>query len=354
MAVKRSDERRWRAVLSRDRRYDGAFVYAVRSTGIYCRPSCSSRRPRRPQVVFFPLPAVAEQAGFRPCRRCRPQATPGPDAQRELAERAARLIERSVDAPLKLSALAAQVGASPFHLQRTFKRVLGVTPRQYADALRMGGVKSLLRAGHNVAAALYDAGYGSSSRLYERAAGKLGMTPATYRRGGQGMNITYTTSDSPLGRLLVARTERGICAVSLADSDAQLKARLRREFPRAEVRRDRNGLSDAVRALLRHLEGRQPRLDLPLDVRGTAFQCRVWEELLRIPYGATRTYGEIARAVGQPGAARAVGTACGSNPVPLIIPCHRVVRGGGALGGYGLGLPRKRALLDLEKRRRVV
>lgn len=351
VANPKREEARWRAVLSRDRRYDGAFVYAVRSTGIYCRPSCSSRRPRRPQVVFFPLPAVAEQAGFRPCRRCWPQSAAAPDGQRELAERAARLIEKSVDAPLRLAALSAQVGASPFHLQRTFKRVLGVTPRQYADSLRMGGVKSRLREGHNVAAALYDAGYGSSSRLYERAAGKLGMTPATYRRGGQGMQITYTTSESPLGRLLVARTERGICSVSLADSDRELEARLRREFPRAEVRRDRNGLSHAVRVLLRHLEGRQPRLDLPLDVRGTAFQCRVWEELLRIPYGRTRTYGEVARAVGKPGAARAVGTACGSNPVPLIIPCHRVVRGGGELGGYGLGLPRKRALLEQEKRR---
>jgi AraC family transcriptional regulator of adaptative response/methylated-DNA-[protein]-cysteine methyltransferase len=347
-----SDDARWRAVLNRDRRYDGAFVYAVRSTGIYCRPSCSSRRPRRPQVVFFLLPAVAERAGFRPCRRCRPQAAALPDRQRELVERAARLIEKNVGDPLRLAALGAQVGASSFHLHRTFRRVLGVTPRQYADSLRMRGVRARLRDGHNVAAALYDAGYGSSSRLYERAAGKLGMTPATYRRGGQGMHITYTTAASPLGRLLVARTDRGICAVSLADSDAQLETRLRHEFPKAAVRRDRNGLSHAVRALLRHLEGRQPRLDLPLDVRGTAFQCRVWEELLRIPYGTTRTYGEIARAVGQPGAARAVGTACGSNPVPLIIPCHRVVRGSGQLGGYGLGLPRKLALLELEQSRR--
>ncbi len=277
-------------------------------------------------------------------------SVPG-ERQKALVERAARLIEQSVDAPLRLAALGAQVGASPFHLQRTFKRVLGVTPRQYADSLRMRGVKSRLRDGHNVAAALYDAGYGSSSRLYERAAGKLGMTPATYRRGGKGMSIAYTTTASPLGRLLVARTERGICSVSLADSDAQLEKRLRHEFPKAEVQRDRNGLSDAVRALLRYIEGQQPRFDLPLDLRGTAFQCRVWEELLRIPYGSTRTYGEVASAVGKPGAARAVGSACGSNPVPLLVPCHRVVRGSGQLGGYGLGLPRKRALLDMEKRK---
>jgi AraC family transcriptional regulator of adaptative response/methylated-DNA-[protein]-cysteine methyltransferase len=280
------------------------------------------------------------------------QTTPAA-RQKALVERAARLIEQNVDAPLRLAALGAEVGASPFHLQRTFKHVLGVTPRQYADSLRMRGVKSRLRAGHNVTAALYDAGFGSSSRLYERASGKLGMTPATYRRGGKGMSISYTTASSPLGRLLVARTERGICAVSLAESDTQLEKHLRHEFPKAEVRRDRNGLSDAVRSLLRYIEGQPPRFDLPLDVRGTAFQCRVWEELLRIPYGQTRTYGEVARAVGQPGAARAVGTACGSNRIPLLIPCHRVVRGSGQLGGYGLGLPRKRALLEMEKRGRT-
>lgn len=352
--VKRSTQEsknHWRAVLAHDRRYDGAFVYGVRSTGIYCRPSCSSRRPKRPQVVFFPVAAAAEQAGFRPCRRCRPQVTALPDTQKELVERAARHIERNLEASLSLKALSAEVGVGPYHLQRTFKRVLGIAPRQYADSLRMGGVKARLRAGQNVAEALYDVGYGSSSRLYERADGKLGMTPATYRRGGLGMNITYSTAASPLGRLLVARTNRGICSVSLADSDRALEVRLRHEYPRAEVRRDRNGLSHAVRTLLRHLEGRQPRLDLPLDIRGTAFQCRVWEELLRIPYGSTRTYGEVAKAIGKPGAARAVGTACGSNPVPLIVPCHRVVRGGGALGGYGLGLPRKKALLEMEKQR---
>jgi len=350
----KTEEKRWRAVLAHDRRFDGAFVYGVRSTGIYCRPSCPSRRPKRPQVVFFPVPAAAEQAGFRPCRRCRPQAAALPDAQKEMVERAARHIERNLDAPLNLAALSAAVGAGSYHLQRTFKRVLGISPRQYADSLRMGGVKARLRAGRSVVEALYDAGYGSSSRLYERAAGKLGMTPGTYRRGGRGMNITYSTAASPLGRLLVARTDRGICAVSVADSDRTLEARLRHEYPQAEVRRDRNGLSQTLSTLMRYLEGRQPRLDLPLDIRGTAFQCRVWEELLRIPYGKTRTYGEVAKAIGKPGAARAVGTACGSNPVPLIVPCHRVVRGGGALGGYGLGLPRKKALLEMEKQRAAV
>jgi AraC family transcriptional regulator of adaptative response/methylated-DNA-[protein]-cysteine methyltransferase len=270
-------------------------------------------------------------------------------AAAEWVERACRYLEQEHEGPVTLARLSAQLGVSPYYLQRTFKRLTGVSPRQYADARRFHSLKARVRQGQGVTQALYEAGFGSSSRLYERAPARLGMTPATYRKGGAGMSIHYTTAASPLGRLLVARTERGICAVSLADSDHALEAHLRREYPLAEVRRDRNGLSASVRALLRYLAGRQPRLDLPLDVRGTAFQIRVWEELRRIPYGQTRSYGEVARAIGKPRAARAVGAACGSNPVPLLIPCHRVVRGGGALGGYGLGVPRKRALLARER-----
>ncbi len=344
-----STQRRWTAVLERDPRYDGQFVFAVRSTGIYCRPSCPSRRPRRAVVIFFDAPESAEREGFRACLRCRPKASAAGNRLRGVIEQACRLLDKEREKPLSLAQLGAAVGLSPYHLQRTFKRVMGVTPKQYADARRLEAVKQRLRRGQDVAGALYEAGYGSSSRLYERAPRRLGMTPARYREGGRDMEIHYTTEGSPLGRLLVARTERGLCHVSLADSDTALTARLRQEFPRAELRRDRNGLSTAVRELVRYLEGRQTEFDLPLDVRGTAFQCRVWEELLRIPYGQTRTYGEVARAVGAPGAARAVGTACGRNPLPLIIPCHRVVREGGALGGYGLGLPRKRALLKQER-----
>lgn len=279
------------------------------------------------------------------------QTTKNSNGQAHLMERVCQYIEENRDEPLTLTQLSAAVGLSPHHLQRTFKRVVGVTPRQYQDARRLDGFKARLRQGQDVTRALYEAGYGSSSRLYERAPSRLGMTPATYRRGGRGMQIAYTTVRSPLGRLLVARTERGVCAVSLGDSEGALEAALRREYPQADVRRDRNGLSQWVRALLRYLGGRQPRLDLPLDVRGTAFQCRVWEELRRIPYGSTRSYGEIARAVGKPGAARAVGNACARNPVPLVIPCHRAIRGNGDLGGYALGLKRKRALLDKEQRR---
>ena len=349
MTRTQESRRYWRAVMGRDARFDGRFVFAVRTTGIFCRPSCASRRPRRDHVVFFTNPLAAEQAGFRACRRCRPEQGAAPGRQRELVERVCRLIEANLEAPLTLARLGREVGASPHHLQRIFKRLVGVSPRQYADAQRLQRFKSRVRQS-DVTSALYEAGYGSSSRLYERAPSRLGMTPATYRRGGENTMIDYTMVSSPLGRLLVARTPRGLCAVSLADSDSSLVRGLRREFPRAELRRDRNGLAGWVRAIVRHLEGRQPQLELPLDVRGTAFQLRVWEELRRIPYGETRTYGEVARAVGKPGAARAVGSACGRNPVPLVIPCHRVVRGGGALGGYGLGIARKRKLLEQERR----
>jgi len=272
----------------------------------------------------------------------------------ERVEQVCRLIDACPEDSLPLARLGAEVGLSAFQVQRAFKDITGVTPRQYQDARRLSRFKDRVRAGTGVTGALYEAGYGSSSRLYERANGRLGMTPDTYRRGGAGMHVRFTTAASPLGRLLVARTERGISAVSLADSDAELEKRLRKEFPRAEIARDRKGLRDAVHQLVRFLEGKQPRFNLPLDVRGTAFQCRVWEELRKIPYGATRTYGEVARAIGRPRAARAVGSACGTNPVALIIPCHRVVRGGGQLGGYGLGLGRKRKLLAQEatKRRR--
>lgn len=341
----------WRAVLARDSRRDGAFVYAVGSTRIYCRPSCPARRPRREQVTFFPAPEAAERAGFRPCRRCRPREASAQDAQQERVLRACRFIEANFEARLTLAALSAELGVSPHHLQRRFKRVMGITPRQYADACRLRVLKRRLRGGEDVTTALYAAGYGSSSRLYERAPAQLGMTPATYRRGGRGTRIGYTSVACRLGRLLVAATERGICAVSLGESDATLEAALAREYPNAEIHRDPTGVSRWVGALLNHLHGRQPHLNLPVDVQATAFQRRVWEVLRTIPYGATRTYGEIARAVGRPKASRAVARVCATNPVAILVPCHRVVRADGGLGGYRWGLARKRALLDQERTR---
>jgi len=360
---------RWQAVAQRDARFDGAFVYAVRSTGIYCRPSCPSRRPRPEQVVFFLAPVSAEQSGFRPCRRCRPHEISMRHPHADLVERACRVIETHMketgESRLSLDALGVAVGASPHHLQRTFKRIMGITPREYADARRLGDLKARLKEGKDVTTALYDAGYGSSSRLYERSSTQLGMTPGTYRRGGQGMSIHYTIVDCPLGRLLVAATERGVSAVSLGDADAPLEQALREEYPHAAIERERagvngpegkkqsTGLVRAVSAIVAHLEGSHPRLDLPVDLLATAFQRRVWQELRDIPYGSTRTYREVAGAIGRPKAVRAVARACATNPACIVIPCHRVVRTDGGLGGYRWGIGRKRELIEKESRREV-
>jgi AraC family transcriptional regulator of adaptative response/methylated-DNA-[protein]-cysteine methyltransferase len=342
--------RRWRIVLARDPRYDGAFVYAVRSTGIYCRPSCPSRRPRRAQVDFFPVPELAERAGFRPCRRCRPGEAPAPDPRVPLVRAACRLIDAHPDAPASLAVLSARTGVTAHRLLRAFQRVLGISPRQYRDARRLDRFKTELRTRRRVSPALYEAGYGSTSRVYERAHAQLGMTPATYGRGGLGTRIAYTTAVCPLGRLLVARTARGICRVSLGNNVAELEASLRAEFPAADIRRDQGILASAVGAILGYLGGERA-LDLPLDVRATAFQRRVWEALRRIPYGSTRSYAQVAGAIGHPTATRAVARACATNPAALVIPCHRVVRADGGLGGYRWGIERKRALLDRERER---
>lgn len=348
-ARKMQADTRWQLVLSRDANSDGAFVYAVRSTGIYCRPSCSSRRPRREQVVFFPLPAAAERAGFRPCRRCRPEQAKLPDPQVEMVRRACLYLDAQTGEPVKLADLSAHVGVSPYHLQRTFKRIMGISPRQYQDARRMERFKKELKEKRNVTYALYEAGFGSSSRLYEGAPSKLGMTPSTYRRGGPGVRIRYAIVASPLGRLLMAATERGVCRIGMGESDRLLENDLRKEFPAAEIVRDGSALRPWSNTLLKHLSGWQPRLELPLDIQATAFQKRVWETLQRIPLGTTRSYAEVARAVGKPRAARAVARACATNPVALLIPCHRVVASGGGLGGYRWGVERKKALLEGEK-----
>jgi AraC family transcriptional regulator, regulatory protein of adaptative response / methylated-DNA-[protein]-cysteine methyltransferase len=346
------EENYWQAVLTRDSRSNGSFVYAVRSTGIYCNPSCPSRRPQRDQVIFFPVPEAAEKAGFRPCRRCRPQETAAQEPQVELVRHACRYIEQNLDSPISLATLSEEVHVSPYHLQRVFKRIVGITPRQYAAAHRLGQLKAQLKEGEPVTRALYDVGYGSSSRLYERAPSQLGMTPTTYRRGGLGMRINYTVVDCPLGRLLVAATEKGICAISLGDTDTELEAALCAEYPAAEIAQDSDGvdLSRLVDTLISHLNGQQPHLDLPLDVQATAFQWRVWEELRTIPYGSTRSYSQVAQAMGEPKATRAVARACATNPVPLVIPCHRVVREDGDPGGYRWGRERKQRLLEQESR----
>jgi AraC family transcriptional regulator of adaptative response/methylated-DNA-[protein]-cysteine methyltransferase len=342
-----SDAARWRAVLAHDRSADGRFVYAVRSTGIYCRPSCPSRRPRRDRVAFFVAPSDAERAGFRACRRCRPKDAAAADPWIEKIRRASVYLA-NVAGHLPLAALAARLGGSPYHLQRNFKRLVGVTPREYAEACRLQGVKRRLRRGEAVTSAMLDAGYGSSSRFYERAVPRLGMSPSAYRRGGAGTLIRYAIVDSPLGRLLVAATSRGVCAVRMGASDALLERALAREYPSASIAADGGALARWTNRILAHLAGRRPRLDLPLDVQATSFQWQVWSALCSSPYGKTRSYAEIASAIGRPRAVRAVARACASNPVALAVPCHRVVPSKGGVGGYRWGVARKRALLESE------
>jgi AraC family transcriptional regulator of adaptative response/methylated-DNA-[protein]-cysteine methyltransferase len=341
------DDTRWEAVLSRDPHAD--FVYAVATTRVYCRPWCPSRRPRREHVEYFSAPAAAERQGYRPCRRCTPR-----DAALDAgAERRARVeatcAALAADDASSLGELASSVGTTVDTLRRDFQRVLGVTPKQYRDALRVQKLRDGLRDGRDVTAAMYDAGYGSSSRLYEQSNARLGMTPASYGAHGAGAFITFTTAESPLGRLLVATTERGVCRITLGSDDAALERDLRDEFSAAEVARDDGALADTIAEVLRRIDGCSPALDLPVDLRGTAFQLQVWRELTRIPRGETRTYREVAESVGKPQAARAVGNACGSNPTAIVVPCHRVVASDGGLGGFGWGLDRKRVLLDNEQ-----
>ena len=350
------EEAAWAAVLARDPEADGRFVYAVASTGIYCRPSCASRRPRRDRVAFFPSPALAEAAGYRACRRCRP-ASGRPSAAVQRVELAREHIDAHPEEPVTLARLGREVGMSPAHLQRTFKRHLGLTPREYADARRVERLKGLLRRGDSVTAATYEAGYGAASRLYERSDSRLGMTPAAYRKGGVGMRIRYTVVASPLGAVLVAATERGLCAVTLGDDGDALVAELRREYPRAAIERADEGPAEWIAwvdAVARRLDvsheggGGAPEPPAPLDVEGTAFQRQVWKALQDIPRGETRSYGQVAAAIGRPRAVRAVASACANNPVSLVVPCHRVVRGDGATGDYRWGAERKRRLLALE------
>ncbi len=342
----------WDAVHNRDARFNGIFVYAVRSTGVYCRPTCPSRRPQREQVTFFNSFDEAEATGFRPCRRCHPRAEHLPDDPSEIVQRACRILDDALANPPSLEALAQELYLSSSYLHRIFKATTGLTPHQYTLGKRVEQFKAELKGGKDVTTALYDAGFSSSSRLYEGATGRLGMTPSAYRHGGQGMNIHYTIVSTYLGRMLVAATGQGICAVSFGAEDARLEAFLKQEYPAAEIERGGKELNAWVQALLAHLEGNQPDLSLPLDLQATAFQLRVWEELRQIPYGETRSYAEVARAIGKPAAVRAVAQACARNPAVLVTPCHRVVRSDGALGGYRWGVQRKQALLAREKDRK--
>jgi AraC family transcriptional regulator, regulatory protein of adaptative response / methylated-DNA-[protein]-cysteine methyltransferase len=338
--------RYWQATLARDSRADGSFVLAVRSTRIYCRPSCPARRPLRRNVTFFRTREEAEKQGYRPCLRCRPNEVSGSVA---LVHRAASHLAESPEEGLRLGALARTLGTTQATLRRAFLQVTGVNPRELAEALRIKRFKAMLRAGKSITDALYETGYGSSSRVYERSNAQLGMTPATYRKGGMGMKIGYTIAKSPVGKILVAATERGVSAVYLGDAENALVAALREEYPRAEIAPATDSFQRWVREIVQRIEGKQPGLELPLDLQATAFQRRVWRELQRIPRGRTRTYSQVARSLGQPKAVRAVARACATNPVSVVVPCHRVIREDGALAGYRWGLSRKEQLLAQER-----
>lgn len=336
----------WDAVAARDASMDGVFFYAVISTGVYCRPSCPSKRPRRENVVFFRAREAAQQAGFRPCKRCNPDLIGRPDPNAQIVEKVCRYIDTHTDEPVTLDALSRALGISPFYLQRTFKAATGITPRAYADSRRLNSLKAGLREGHTVTRSLYDAGYGSSSRLYEHASAQLGMTPARYRKQGAGVTIHFTIAQTAIGKMLLAGTEHGVCSIQFGNAET-LERALRAEYPKAELIRSDGKLEEQVQALRAMINGK-PTAQLPLDIQATAFQRRVWEALKAIPRGETKSYRKIAAELGHPKAARAVARACATNPVAVAIPCHRVVREDGAMGGYRWGVERKKKLLALE------
>ena len=342
---------RWKALASRDAAADGTFVYGVTSTGVYCRPSCPSRRPRADRVRFFDTTNEARHAGFRACKRCRPDtvglAQPGVDAVR----RVSAYLASHADETVTLSQLARVASMSPHHLQRRFKAIVGLSPREYQSAMRAGRLRASLRDGRDVTSAIYEAGYGSPSRVYESSPTGKGMPPSNYRRHGAGMRIGYSIVSSGIGKVLVAATEHGVCAVKIGDSESALVRDLKEEYSAADISANTSPRNEWVQAIADHLRGDHDRLDLPIDVKATAFQWKVWRALQQIPAGETRAYGEVARRIGKPKAVRAVASACAKNPVCLVVPCHRVVPSTGGTGKYRWGAERKARLLDAEKTR---
>src|SRR5215475_440846 len=340
-----SASQKWSLVMARDARADGRFVFAVKTTGVFCRPSCPSRRPRRENVQFFDSPIQAQQAGYRACLRCSPV---GKNPQMRKIEAACRYMDENLDVTLTLTAISRHVDASPFHFQRLFKRILGISPRQYQQGRRAGKFRQALLSQGRVTDAIYEAGYSSSSRAYESIPAQLGMTPSAFRRKGEGVEIRYSILATDLGKLLMATTERGVCSVRFGVSEPALLRDLKHEFAAAEIRRDDQGLEAVSAQLKQILAGSTAPQTIPIDIQGTAFQQLVWDALRRIPPGQTRSYAEVAGSIGKPKAVRAVGNACASNPVALVVPCHRVVHKSGSLSGYRWGVERKAALLERE------
>jgi AraC family transcriptional regulator of adaptative response/methylated-DNA-[protein]-cysteine methyltransferase len=351
-----SEAKCWDAVTKRNAEKDGQFYFGVVTTGVYCRPSCPARQPLRKNVRFYESPGDAERAGLRPCLRCKPLAGRADEAAVEKIREACAYIQANCESgdAVTLETLAENAAWSPFHLHRTFKAVLGITPKQLLDACRVSALKTKLRKGGSVTAAVYDAGFGSSSRVYENVDKNLGMTPAQYREGGKDVGISYAYAKTPLGLLLAAATDRGLCFVQFGESVDDLMKELKKEYPQAKISESparQNEMDEWMKALTDYLSGAPVSLNLPVDVQASVFQLKVWRYLQTIPRGEVRSYGEVAKAIGDPGASRAVGTACGANKVALVIPCHRVIRGDKGLGGYRWGMERKTALLEREKKR---
>jgi AraC family transcriptional regulator of adaptative response/methylated-DNA-[protein]-cysteine methyltransferase len=351
-----SEARCWDAVLQRNAERDGQFYFGVVTTGVYCRPSCPAKQPLRKNVRFYESPGDAERDGLRPCLRCKPLAGRADEAIVEKIREVCAYIQEHCESGdgITLETLAENAGWSPFHLHRTFKAVLGITPKQLLDACRVSALKTKLRKGGTVTAAVYDAGFGSSSRVYENVDKNLGMTPAQYKDGGKDVGISYAYAKTSLGLLLAAATDRGLCFVQFGDSVDELMKALKSEYPQAKIAEGNAGRQEMdawMKSLTDYLQGQPVALDLPIDVKASVFQLKVWRYLQTIPRGEVRTYSEVAKAIGDPGASRAVGTACGANKVALVIPCHRVIRGDKGLGGYRWGMERKTALLEAEKKR---
>lgn len=346
--TKSLDETRWSAVASRDRAADGSFVYAVRTTGIFCRPSCPSRRPKRTNVQFYVSAGLAEEAGFRACLRCRPKSSYGTRVEKAVA-RAKSILDHSASGsqPVDLKSLASAVGVSPFHLQRHFKRIVAMTPKAYLTKMKSTMLRTNLRKGGSVLRATYESGFNSPSRAYAAAGKEFGMSPSAYKKEGDGVEISYWVTCTVLGRMIVGTTRMGVCAVLLGGTESDLLAQLRAEFPRATLTKGIGNTRRVLAAVVKVVEGGSANT-IDLDLTGTPFQWKVWEALRKIPSGQTRTYGEIAAAIGKPGAARAVGRACATNRVAVVIPCHRVVRADGVMGEYRWGTALKKRLLTQE------
>ncbi len=338
----------WQASLTKNAKFNGVFYICVKTTKIFCKPTCTARQPKRENVEFVKTWQDAENKGFRACLRCKPKLDSFINPQTQLVINACEIIEAKSEVSLEI--LSEKLNISSFHLQRTFKEIIGISPKKYAESLRLEKFKGELRSGSDVVSAIYESGYGSSRSLYQNVLSKLGMTPKVYQKGGKSMKISFAFANCDLGKMLVARTEKGVCSVTFGDTEDFLTEKLREEFPKAEMSENTSNLKESVEIILQHLSGKNKLIDLPLDLQATAFQMQVWELLRKIPFGETLSYKQVAEKIGNVKAVRAVARACATNRVAVVIPCHRVIGSNGSLSGYRWGIERKKQLLEIEKK----